>query len=45
MRPADWAWLLDGNGWGCFSEAYLNLRPQIKEPDCVGVSTPASKTK
>ena len=33
MNPADWAEFLDGNQWGCFSRAYLNVRPQkIKGP-------------
>jgi RHS repeat-associated protein len=42
MDPANWATFLDGEGWGCYSEAYLNVRPQVKEPepDCVGVPTP-----
>jgi len=39
MRPADWATFLDGNGWGCYSEAYLNVRPQVKDKNCVGVPT------
>jgi hypothetical protein len=30
MRPANWAWFLDGNSWGCYSEAYVTLRPNIK---------------
>ncbi|MDR2440813.1 MAG: hypothetical protein LBE12_15740 [Planctomycetaceae bacterium] len=35
MNPADWATFLDG-GWGCFSNAYLNVRPQVnpKTSDC-----------
>jgi RHS repeat-associated protein len=40
MEPADWATLLDGGRWGCHSEAYLNVRPQVKPDDCEGVPTP-----
>ena len=29
MIPANLADFLDGKKWGCFSEAYLNVRPQI----------------
>jgi RHS repeat-associated protein len=40
MNPANWATFLDGKKWGCYSEAYLNVRPQVKFPDCPGVPTP-----
>lgn len=39
MNPADWAKSLDGGGWGCFSEAYLNVRPNLHE-DCDETDTP-----
>ena len=42
MWPADWATFLDGGGWGCYSEAYLNVRPQVKDPDCQCVQTPTT---
>jgi hypothetical protein len=40
MNPANWATFLDGEEWGCYSKAYLNMRPQVKFPDCIGVPTP-----
>jgi RHS repeat-associated protein len=43
MWPADWAKFLDGGGWGCYSEAYLNVRPQVKAEACKGVPTPEKK--
>ncbi|MDO4629415.1 MAG: hypothetical protein Q4C70_09550 [Planctomycetia bacterium] len=33
MVPTNLAEFLDGKKWGCFSEAYLNVRPQIHECD------------
>jgi RHS repeat-associated protein len=43
MTPADWATFLDGGKWGCFSDGYLNVRPQVKSPNCKGVPTPSHK--
>jgi hypothetical protein len=37
MTPANWAKSLDRGRWGCFSKAYLNVRPQVF--DCQGAAT------
>lgn len=34
MLPADWATFLDADGWGCFSELYLLVRPQVGAEKC-----------
>jgi RHS repeat-associated protein len=34
MDPADLANYLDGGGWGCYSEAYLNARPNLVPSNC-----------
>jgi RHS repeat-associated protein len=34
VYPANWAEKLDGGEWGCFSEAYLKVRPQVGSSKC-----------
>ncbi len=45
MIPSKWALDLDGGSWGCYSEAYLNVRPLITDPEnpCPKQDTPKKK--